>query len=141
MRVFRAIEQFELREDATFLSWLWSIANHRMLDELRSHHRQKNEGGYDRLTADLLQQMQGEAGTASQSIARREAVSAVRIAMAGLPEHYRRAIQLRFFERQSIEQIAGEMQRTPGAIRGLLDRAKRELRDGLGRASLYLSSR
>ena len=141
MRVFQTIARFEPRGEASFFSWLCTIANNRIQDELRAHHRKKNEGGFDRLAADLVVEVEDDKHTASQSIARREAVSAIRIAMAGLPEHYRQAVQLRFFEGYTVEQIADEMQRSPGAVRGLLDRAKRELRDGLGRASLYLSSR
>lgn len=141
MRVFQNINRFEPRGDTSFFSWLCTIADNRIQDEQRALYRKKNEGGYDRLAAEFIGELEGGAHTASKSIARREAVSAIRVAMAGLPDHYRQAIQLRFFQRYSLEQIADEMQRTPGAVRGLLDRAKQELRDAMGRASLYLSSR
>ena len=39
------------------------------------------------------------------------------------------------------EETAGIMKRTTGAVRGLLDRAKKELRNALERASKYLSSK
>jgi RNA polymerase sigma-70 factor (ECF subfamily) len=77
----------------------------------------------------------------SRSIARREAVRAVQVALAGLPEDYQRALRLRYFEGKSLEETARIMMRTTGAVRGLLDRAKEKLLAALGRASLYLSQK
>jgi RNA polymerase sigma-70 factor (ECF subfamily) len=75
--------------------------------------------------------------TPSQSLARKEAVRAVQVAMAGLPEDYREAVRLRFLEGRSVEGVAAEMHRSPGAVRGLIDRAKRAMRETMGRASHY----
>ncbi len=79
--------------------------------------------------------------TPSQSIARREAVGAVQVAIAGLPDDYQQAIRLRYFEGKSLAETAAGMDRTPGAVRGLLDRAKEKMLAALGRASLYLSQK
>ena len=62
-------------------------------------------------------------------------------ALAELPEEYRRAIELRYFDGYSLEETAILMGRTTGAVRGLVDRARRQIRESLGRASHYLSEK
>ena len=79
--------------------------------------------------------------TPGRSIARREAVRAVQVVIAGLPDDYQQAIRLRYFEGKSLAETAAAMDRSPGAVRGLIDRAKEKMRAALGRASLYLSTK
>jgi RNA polymerase sigma-70 factor, ECF subfamily len=58
----------------------------------------------------------------------REAVQeAVRRALALLPESYRRAIELRYFERRKCATIAIDLKTTPGAIYSLLFKARQRL--------------
>ena len=149
--VFRSIEDFEHREDVTFLSWLIAIADNRLRDAIRALHRKKRGGDHRRLrgipddkagsAADLVDVLAGRSHTASRSLARREAIQAIQVALAGLPEEYRRAIELRYFDGYTLEQNAALMDRSTGAVRGLLDRAKKRIRDALVRASLYLSKK
>jgi RNA polymerase sigma-70 factor (ECF subfamily) len=91
--------------------------------------------------ADLVEMLSAGDCTASQLVAGREAVRAVQVAMAGLSDDYRQAIRLRYLEGKSLAETAELMDRTPGAVRGLLDRAKDKMREALGRASLYLSTK
>ena len=62
-------------------------------------------------------------------------------ALATMPDDYREALRLRYFEGLSIDETATRLGRTPAAVRGLTDRGKARLRDILGRMSLYLSVR
>ena len=149
-QVFRDIESFEVRDDATILSWMTSIAENRLRDTIRKHGRKKRGGEHRRVntrptesepTKELIEMIAGRGHTPSKSLARREAIQAINVALAGLPEDHRQAVQLRYFEYRSLEETAEIMNRTTGAVRGLLDRAKKKLRDALERASLYLSSR
>jgi len=150
-KVFQRLGQFELREDATFLSWLLAIAENQLRDAVRAQQRKKRGGGQAQVRcssaneqsrdADLLEILIGPAHTASRSMARREGIEAIRVALAGLPEDYRRAIELRYYEGYTIEEAAALMGRTTGAIRGLIDRARKQLRESLGRASRYLSEK
>ena len=72
-------------------------------------------------------------GTSPSSQAgRNEAAQAIQIAIQALPPDYRDVIRLRHLEGKSIQEISALMQRSPGAIRGLLDRAKQELRTVIG---------
>lgn len=75
--------------------------------------------------------------TASCLAARDEGVQALTVAIAGLPDDYRVAVQLRHLEGRSVEEVAKELGRTPDAVRGILQRAKEKLQQAIGRASLY----
>ena len=149
-QVFRDIHSFQPREEASVLSWMTTIADNRLRDAIRRQRRKKRGGEHRRVnttghdaepTKDLIEMIAGLGHTPSKSLARREAIQAINVALAGLSEDHRQAIQLRYFEYHSLEETAEIMNRTTGAVRGLLDRAKKKMRDALERASLYLSSR
>jgi RNA polymerase sigma factor (sigma-70 family) len=88
---------------------------------------------------DLLEVVAGPSNTASRLIAKKEAVHAMQVAIAQLSDDYRRALTLSFLEGKPIDEVARLMDRTPGAVRGLIYRAKKELRASMGRSSLYLT--
>ncbi len=153
-QVFRDIGKFNVRDDVEdhgVLSWMAAIAENRLRDAIRRQGRKKRGGDVRRVgvgdgregepTGEFIEMIAGRGHSPSKSLARREAIGAINVALAGLPEEYRQAIQLRYFDGRSLEETAHEMNRTPGAIRGLLDRAKKKMREALKRASLYLSSR
>jgi RNA polymerase sigma-70 factor (ECF subfamily) len=149
--VFQSIDKYEVRSDATFLSWLLAIAENQLRDVVRAHKRKKRGGDRVRVEdaaneeqnheVQLLDILVGPDHTPSRSAARREGMQAIRMALAELPEEYRRAIELRYFDGYSMEETAILMGRTTGAVRGLVDRARRQLRESLGRASHYISEK
>jgi RNA polymerase sigma-70 factor (ECF subfamily) len=149
IQAFRDIRKFQPHSDRSFSAWLRAIAENRLRDTLKVLRRKKRGGGFRRVhgpadeqassMADLVEMLSAGSHTPSRSVARREAVQAVQVAMAGLPEDYRRAVRLRYLEGKGLGEVAGTMRRSPGAIRGLLDRAKQRMRAALGRSSLYLS--
>lgn len=145
---FVRMPQFQLSGDATFLAWLITIGENQLRDALRAQQRQKRGGGGvapaidpDAKWALLVEAACGASPTASALLAREEAACAVQVAVAALPTDQREAICLRYFEGRSLDETAARMQRTTGAVRGLVDRAKQALREALDRASLYLSGK
>ena len=150
-QVFQCIDRYQQREGITFFAWLTTIAENQMRDAIRAQRRKKRGGDRRRLhgkagsdcdfAAELIDGVIRNEHTPSKSLARREAIQAVHIALAGLNDEYRQAIQLRYFDGRSLEETATLMGRTTGAVRGLLDRAKKKLREALDRASLYLSKK
>jgi RNA polymerase sigma-70 factor, ECF subfamily len=147
--VFQSIGKYESREDASFLSWILAIADNQLRDAVRAHKRKKRGGDRVRVEnalaeeqsreVQLLDVLIGPDHTPSRSAARREGMQAIQVAIAQLPEEYRRAIELRYFDGYSLEETAVLMGRTTGAVRGLVDRARRQIREALGRASHYLT--
>jgi RNA polymerase sigma-70 factor (ECF subfamily) len=149
--VFQSIDKYEVRRDVTFLSWLLAIAENQLRDAVRAQKRKKRGGDRVRVEeapaeeqsheVQLLDILVGPDHTPSRSAARREGMQAIRTAIAELPEEYRRAIELRYFDGYSLEETAILMDRTTGAVRGLVDRARRQIRELLGRASHFLSEK
>jgi len=65
----------------------------------------------------------------------------MQVAIASLPEEQRQAVLLRFFRQKTLEETGNQMDRSPEAVRGLLRRAKKTLRQQMQRTSLWLSKR
>jgi RNA polymerase sigma-70 factor (ECF subfamily) len=149
VQVFRDIGNFEPRSETSFLAWLRTITEHRLLDAVKALKRKKRGGGLHQVqrqpdsqascVADLVEMLSARSQTASRSIARREAVQAVQVAIAALPEDQREAVRLRFLEEKSVQEVAAVMDRSPDAVRGLIHRAKQALSDALGRSSQWFS--
>ena len=76
-------------------------------------------------------------GTTSDKLARDEAVRAVQVAVAVLPSDQRAAVALHHLQGQSVEATAAKLCRSPAAVRGLLQRARKSLRELLGRSSRW----
>lgn len=151
-RAFSEINEFTYRGAGSFAAWLRRIAELRMLDQLRSQKRKKRGGDRVRVetrvdpfahasATDILRLLEGDDPTASHIMRHQEADDAVRLAIDSLPEDYRRVIHLRFIAGKSIAETAELMERSEASVRALADRAKKMMREAIGRFSAYLSSR
>jgi RNA polymerase sigma-70 factor (ECF subfamily) len=150
VQVFRDIRRLEPAGEQAFIAWLETIADHRLQDALRRAGRKKRGGDFQRAAepgADdsnwlpLVELLGGDTQTPSQCAAQHEAILAVQVGMSTLPADQREAIRLHCLESLSLEETAAAMQRTPGAIRGLVQRGKVTLRACLVRSSLWFSKR
>jgi DNA-directed RNA polymerase specialized sigma24 family protein len=63
----------------------------------------------------------------------------MQIALSRLPVDRRRAIQMRYIDGQTPQEIAGKMQKSAAAVKGLLFHGLRELRERLGDAKRFFS--
>ena len=144
--VFRDIGRFEHRSDGALLAWLKTIAEHRLQDAIKGLKRVKRGGQMrqvryaapteSRSVAQLVELLSAGSHTPSRSVAGHEAVKAVQDAIQDLPEDYRQAVQLRLLDGRTLDETAAALDRTPRAVQGLVDRAKKRLRASLSRLSL-----
>ncbi len=151
IRAFRNIGQLKETSEAAFVAWLKAIAVNQLKDALKSLTRKKRGGDFKRVRGaaadqsgsmfDLVEALSDHGDSPSRVVARDEAVGAIRVGIASLPDDQRQAIRLHVLEGRSLAETAAAMQRTPGAVRALIHRGKQQLRDGLGRASVWLSGR
>lgn len=147
---YRDFKVFKPDGPNSFLKWLSTIARHRMLDMIKSQRRKKRGGGRHRVNAagssntesilSLLDQIPGDVKTPSRVLAKHEAIAALEIGLAGLPEDYRQVLTLRYIEGSSVSETAKIMNRTDGAIQMLCQRALKQISESLGNASQYLSN-
>lgn len=144
----QSVRSFEARGEGAFLGWLTTIAEHRLIDLVRSARAIRRGGGRIAIDAqnhetstvgDLLGLLAADDHTPSRSIAGHEAVSAIQQALAGLQPDYREVLQHRYFEGLTVAQTAERMNRTEPAIHMLCHRAVAQLRQFMGDMSRFLS--
>lgn len=145
LQVMRHIGQFTPQADHSFFAWLKRIAENGLTDALRRFACEKRGDNAqvrglvpdDSAMTNLVELISAGSHTPSRSVARHEAVAAVRQAIDDLPSDYRQVVQLRLLEGRSLEETAAIVNRSPRAVQGLIDRAKKKMRAALGSLSLY----
>lgn len=147
-QVFREVATCRAADARAFLGWVLAIADSRVTDAIR-HQGRRKRGGDRRQVEDrganeseeatpLLDLVLADAPRASRLLQRAEALAALRVGLAALPEDQRTAIRLFHLEEHSVEETARAMDRSAASVRGLLQRGRAALRDALGRASRWI---
>lgn len=128
--------------------WLMGITNHKLIDFLKSAGRTKRGGDVQIVPAradrrkslvDLFERVRAPGRTPSREVAASEAVHAVQIALSQLPADWRKVIQMKYLEGQSLVEIGHRMRKTEAAVHSLLYRALQELRARLGDVAKFFS--
>lgn len=148
-RAFQQIASFEPKSSQSFLAWLKVIAESRIVDAIKNLKRKKRGGDFQRVAnqpaaaqesvIELIQMISADGSSPSQIVAGDEAVLAMQVAVAALPEDQRQAIVLRYFQQMSLDETAAAMEKTSDAVRGLLHRAKKALRTHMHSSSIWFS--
>jgi RNA polymerase sigma-70 factor (ECF subfamily) len=135
----------------SFASWLHSIVDHRLEDARRAMRTKKRGGGrwavaraergLESSVQDLIAALADRQLTPFGAAVREEALSALDVGIANLPDDQRQAVRLHFLEHRSVDETSAVMDRTPAAVRGLIHRAKQALRAALHRSSMWLIRR
>lgn len=153
---FLCIRSFSpLREDS-FEDWLLTITRNQVYNALRMLGADKRGGGLHRVAIEgeaetgkrndesyivLYSVITGSVSSPSSHAARIETKTAVERAIEALPATYRAVIRMYDIEGRSIEEVAGVLKRSPGAVYMLRSRALHRLSELLGTPSGYLNVR
>lgn len=143
IRAYRRIGSFEPQGEDAFYRWLCVIAGNVMRDAVSRHFAAKRGGlaSGHKSVAGAVERASGREANPGSAAARREAIAAMQVAIAGLPEHYRQVIELRYIQQLDVAQTAKVMGRTDRAVHMLCHRAMKEIAKVMGRASAFFSSR
>jgi RNA polymerase sigma-70 factor (ECF subfamily) len=148
VEAFRDISRFRPGSPEAFSAWLKTIAEHRLLDAIKKQRRKKRGGEAKRVdapaqssSANLLAELQADGLTPSRMVARDEAAALLQVSIARLPQQYGEALRLRYLEGLSEEEAAERLGHSPDALRGLCHRAKKKLREAMGKSSLFYLDR
>jgi len=117
-KAYRSLQTFR-EVDASFSTWLYTIARNTVLSELRKQRHQNvplDQAGH--LPKAPFETMP------EQTMLRNEKVSLVRQAINNLPERQRSALILREYEQLEYQEIANIMGQTVSAVKSLLFRAR-----------------
>jgi RNA polymerase sigma-70 factor (ECF subfamily) len=153
-KVIERIGSFDSRSTAAFRAWLLTLAERHVLDVAEAQMRLKRGpkvrklrlvGRRDRSSQHSSRlrdsSLAGGSETPGSRMARLEAVDAIRAGIAALPTPQRQAVVLHYSEGATVAEIASRIGRSPGGVRGLLQRARAALRDLLRSSSRWFSSR
>jgi RNA polymerase sigma-70 factor (ECF subfamily) len=144
----RRASAFRATRPDDFERWLMKITESRVIDVLRYARRLKRKGGnqleYDghrrpKSYLDLFARVASDEPTPSSEDEAKEAVRAVQLAVAGLPDDCRSAITLHHLHGHTRQQIAGAMGKTEAAVNSLLYRGLQNLRTRFKRMHGFLS--
>lgn len=147
IRAFRRISTFQPQGPGSFYRWLLTIARNQLRDAQKRHGAAKRGGGankahtpdYADSMVQLLEMVAVDEHTPSRSVARREGVGAAQIALAGLKDDYRRAIEMRYIQGLTVAQTAAKLDRTERAVHMLCHRGLKRLKAAMGRSADFLS--
>jgi RNA polymerase sigma-70 factor (subfamily 1) len=142
------IGQFRGDSTAAFVDWLKKIAGNNLRDAVKGLESLKRGGdrrqiigsAWDESALALVEQLTGPGTSPTGNIARREAIAAMKRAIAQLPEVYARVVTMYDLERRSVEEVADALGRSPGAVFMLRARAHDRLHELMGHTSKFYSS-
>jgi RNA polymerase sigma-70 factor, ECF subfamily len=134
-----AIETFRGETEAEFRGWLRQILSRHLTHLDRDFHRDKRDIRREcsieqKLATSSLRLeglLAGNIGTPSQHAVACEHVVALAIAIESLPEAQRDAIRLHYLEGLKLSEVASQLDKSTGAIAGLLHRGMKALRDAM----------
>lgn len=124
-KAFRSLHSFR-EVDASFSTWLYTIARNTVLSELRkqrSNNIPLEESGFVPVASNDV--------VPEQAILRNEKVSMVREAINNLPEKQRSALILREYEQLDYQEIANILGQSVSAVKSLLFRARSSVKSQL----------
>jgi RNA polymerase sigma-70 factor (ECF subfamily) len=128
--------QFRGTTSGELAAWLRRILARNMANVVRDLGRAKRdlareqslEGALEASSARLQAWLAAEQSSPSQQAEEGERLLRLAEALAQLPEAQRQAVELRHLQGWSLNDIAARMERTPGAVAGLLHRGLLQLR-------------
>lgn len=130
-KAFRNLGQYT--PDYAFSTWLFKIASNNCIDFLRKK-RLSNVMSLNQVdNSDGSQEMAGQIPSESlnpeESFIRQQKIQAMRGIVDKLKPHYRRLVELRYFEERSYEEISEELDLPLGTVKAQLFRAREFLYD------------
>jgi RNA polymerase sigma-70 factor, ECF subfamily len=139
LEAFKAIGYFQYQGKDSFLRWLYAILDRKLIDEHRAERAERRDvrrevkaipaGAQQTTYIDLMARVMASSGTPSQDVRKDEALGVLAACLAGLPEHYREVLRMRFIEGRPVADVAKALKRSIGSVHMICHRALRLLRE------------
>lgn len=131
----RGLPDFRGQTEAEFTAWILKLLEHNLIQSARRNLATKRDvrrearTGVSEGSAQLVWHTLSNDGSQPQSsVFRGEAALLLAQALEQLPDDQRTAVELRYLAQESLECIAEEMEKTTGAVAGLIHRGVEKLR-------------
>lgn len=140
-----ALHTFRARHTGGFRAWLRTIADNVLRDAEKRRRRERRVAepavgaAHGSSVLAVVEHLPADGTTPSSRVQRADNTRRVQAALAGLPAEQREVLERYYFQEQSLDEIALDLDRSREAVRGICYRARRNLRTLMGRSSLYFS--
>lgn len=143
LEAFRRYPEFKARGSRSFPAWLRRIAINNLIDAIRGLQTAKRTrpGTPSRDGAGDPEFIAGTGTAPSRAARREESRERVYAALDRLPPDYATAVRECDLKERPVDEVAAEMNRSPGAVYMLRARGREQLAALLGSASDFLSDR
>ena len=140
LQAVQGLDGFRGETEAEFRGWLRRILAHHLCHLDRDMHRDKRDIRREQSMEQKLAQssmrleglLAGDGPTPSQNFALGENVLKMAEEVDRLPEAQREAIRLHYLEGMKLSEVAEQLDKSAGAVAGLLHRGMKTLRQQLG---------
>ncbi len=138
LEAFRSLNQFQYLGKDSFLRWLFTILDRKLIDEHRALHAERRDVRREVRAfvspetasyVDLLARIGAKSATASQVLRTRETIGTLEQCLSELPEHYRDVIRMRFLQGRAVSEVARTLKRSEGSVHMICHRALQQLRE------------
>jgi len=142
LEVFRRIDRFESRGTGSFMNWVMTIMENKLIDARRALHCQARDikremhaqaGGGSQSYWNLLDEVYADSATPSRVARREEAVGALLACISRLSDSHQQVIRLRFLDGRPLDEVAARLGKSRGAIVAATRRALEALRASMDR--------
>ncbi len=140
LRVVREAHRFEARGPDSFLNWVITILDNRLIDAQRTASAKVRDVAREEPVAgavggdsywNLLDQVYADASTPSRVVRRDEAIGALLGCLSALPDAHRKLIELRCLQELPVSDVAARLAKTEAAVVTGLKRALDALRKSM----------
>jgi RNA polymerase sigma factor (sigma-70 family) len=141
IRTYKSIEGLQAKSPAGFFAWLRQIADNVLRSQIRKLDTKKRGGGHQKVGDAEVDVFLDENPTPLQQVELNEVVTAVKANVDCLPSTQRKVVKKILLESQTMKETAEELGTTPATVRGLLNRALKTMRNGLGGSTNWFSKK
>lgn len=140
VQAVEGLDGFRGSTEAEFRGWLRQILARHLCHLDRDFHRDKRDIRRERSMQQKLDHsslrleglLAGDGASPSQNVARGERLLQVAAAIERLPESQREAVRLHYLEDLKLREVASRLEKSTGAVAGLLHRGMKTLRAQFG---------
>lgn len=139
VRAKSSLDSLQATDRAAIMRWLRRISHRLVIDFMRKKQTHTvNSAEASAVYAALTDSQQL---TASRECSLNEAIAALQTALANLPDLHQLVIRLRYVEQLTFAEMAEQLQKTSGAVRGLHRNSLQGLQRALPGSSVYFLRR
>jgi RNA polymerase sigma-70 factor (ECF subfamily) len=142
LEMVRGFPEFRGATEPEFSAWLKQILRRNIADKVRDNRaairdlrREQYLDGADSSASITWAQPTGRESSPSQFVMKGEAALRFAAALEALPVDQRTVVRMRYMEGLKLNEIAASIDKTPGAVAGLLRRGQNTLREEISRVS------